>query len=572
VDTVVAGVVALGLAASILALRVFGTSELAVIPTESWPWSSESVGVDGVGSQSQFRAGDRVAGMDGIPMSTWVADAVGPPWVEPPARLGEVVRFDVLRDGTATTLEVPLQPFPVDRFGSAPLSLIIYGAGVLVLALVLMLRRTRSTALRLLFVGAAANVADITAWELGLQPTDFGLPGPMLALFGAASLFNIVFWSTIVHILTIYPVRSPLAVRRPAVIPAIYVAPLVAFFGLVAIAWLAGGTSLDRVDRLAACMALVGSGMLVVIVAATIAGYRRTYGIRRRQVRWIAATLLFAAGATLVLLTLPIVLTGRPLVPRSTVSFLVLPVPIALAVAVIRDRLFQVGLLSRSREQIVAAREEERRKLRRELHDGLAPTLAGVGIKLDLARRAVRDDPAGVETLVDEARVALREAIAEIRRMSRDLRPPALDALGLEGALREHAAGLATQAADAPVIIVEVPEPLPALPAAVEVAAYRIAVEALMKAVNPPSRAVMQWGVHACMLLVAGFMLGYGVHLCQVTWGNTIAEFPSLSTGVVYMPIPIGGLLTLLFIVEKIWLGEPPRDDIMYSDAPADLE
>ena len=52
----------------------------------------------------------------------------------------------------------------------------------------------------------------------------------------------------------------------------------------------------------------------------------------------------------------------------------------------------------------------------------------------------------------------------------------------------------------------------------------------------------------ACMLLVAGFMLGYGVHLCVVTWGNTIAEFPSLSTGVVYMPIPIGGLLTLLFI------------------------
>ena len=108
--------------------------------------------------------------------------------------------------------------------------------------------------------------------------------------------------------------------------------------------------------------------------------------------------------------------------------------------------------------------------------------------------------------------------------------------------------------------------------AAVYRANQQIAVEALMKAVGPRSRTAMEWGVHACMLLVAGFMLGYGVHLCVVTWGNTIAEFPSLSTGVVYMPIPIGGLLTLLFIVEKIWLGEPPRDDIMYSDAPADLE
>jgi len=108
--------------------------------------------------------------------------------------------------------------------------------------------------------------------------------------------------------------------------------------------------------------------------------------------------------------------------------------------------------------------------------------------------------------------------------------------------------------------------------AAVYRANQQIAVEALMKAVSPPSRAAMQWGVHACMLLVAGFMLVYGAHLCYVTRGNTIAEFPSLSTGVVYMPIPIGGLLTLLFIIEKIWLGEPPKDDVMYSDAPTDLE
>jgi TRAP-type C4-dicarboxylate transport system permease small subunit len=108
--------------------------------------------------------------------------------------------------------------------------------------------------------------------------------------------------------------------------------------------------------------------------------------------------------------------------------------------------------------------------------------------------------------------------------------------------------------------------------AAIYRANQQIAVEALMRAVNPPVRAVMQWGVHACMLLIAAFMIGYGVHLCVVTWGNTIAEFPWLSTGVVYMPIPIGGLLTFLFIIEKIWLGEPPADDVMYSDAPASLE
>ena len=108
--------------------------------------------------------------------------------------------------------------------------------------------------------------------------------------------------------------------------------------------------------------------------------------------------------------------------------------------------------------------------------------------------------------------------------------------------------------------------------AAVYRANQQIAVEALMRAVGPRSRAAMQWGVHACMLLIAAFMVAYGAHLCIVTWDNTIAEFPWLSTGVAYMPIPIGGLLTLLFIVEKIWLGEPPKDDVMYSDQAMDLE
>jgi TRAP-type C4-dicarboxylate transport system permease small subunit len=108
--------------------------------------------------------------------------------------------------------------------------------------------------------------------------------------------------------------------------------------------------------------------------------------------------------------------------------------------------------------------------------------------------------------------------------------------------------------------------------AAVYRANQQIAVEALMRAVGSRSRAAMQWGVHACMLAVAAFMVGYGVQLCVLTRDNTIAEFPWLSVGIVYMPIPIGGLLTLLFIVEKIWLGEPPKDDVMYSDQAAELE
>jgi TRAP-type C4-dicarboxylate transport system permease small subunit len=108
--------------------------------------------------------------------------------------------------------------------------------------------------------------------------------------------------------------------------------------------------------------------------------------------------------------------------------------------------------------------------------------------------------------------------------------------------------------------------------AAVYRANAQIAVEALMRAVGPRSRASMQWGVHACMLVIATFMVGYGVHLCLITQGNSVAEFPWLSVGIVYLPIPLGGLLTLLFLIEKVWLGDPPRSDVMYSDQAVDLE
>jgi TRAP-type C4-dicarboxylate transport system permease small subunit len=108
--------------------------------------------------------------------------------------------------------------------------------------------------------------------------------------------------------------------------------------------------------------------------------------------------------------------------------------------------------------------------------------------------------------------------------------------------------------------------------AAVYRANAQIAVEALIKAVGPSTRTGMMWGVHACMFVIAAFMLVYGVHLCYITRGNTIAEFPWLSVGIVYMPIPIAGLLTLLFLVEKVWLGDPPKSDVMYSDQAVELE
>src|SRR5687767_2719995 len=108
--------------------------------------------------------------------------------------------------------------------------------------------------------------------------------------------------------------------------------------------------------------------------------------------------------------------------------------------------------------------------------------------------------------------------------------------------------------------------------AAVYRANVHIAVEALLNAVRPGVRRAMLHGVDLCMAAVALFMLGYGVQLCITTRYSTIAEFPWLSVAFAYMPIPVAGLLTLLFLIERVWIGDPPLTSIMYRDGATELE
>jgi two-component system NarL family sensor kinase len=128
---------------------------------------------------------------------------------------------------------------------------------------------------------------------------------------------------------------------------------------------------------------------------------------------------------------------------------------------------------------MISAVEDERRRLRRDLHDGLGATLTGVAFAADAARNVLDADPDRAADLVAGLRRDVAAAIAEIRRLVEGLRPPAVDELGLVGALTQQATRMHTADGRPLAVQVDVPVPLPALPAAVEVAAYRIVTEAL---------------------------------------------------------------------------------------------
>jgi signal transduction histidine kinase len=139
--------------------------------------------------------------------------------------------------------------------------------------------------------------------------------------------------------------------------------------------------------------------------------------------------------------------------------------------------------LQRSRQHLVTAREEERRRLRRDLHDGLGPNLASQGLKLAAARQLLEKDPAAAIPLLDQVMAQNKSTVDEVRRLVYGLRPPALDELGLVAAIRDYVAGMDGKST-LQIEIAEPPEGLPPLSAAVEVAAYRVVLEALTNVIR----------------------------------------------------------------------------------------
>jgi two-component system NarL family sensor kinase len=162
-----------------------------------------------------------------------------------------------------------------------------------------------------------------------------------------------------------------------------------------------------------------------------------------------------------------------PAADRAVLDLLATPLTVALRATSLSEE------LQASRAELVTATAEERRRLHRELHDSLGPVLTGAALKADGTALAARADPARAERLANELADQLRQAIADVRRIVYGLRPPALDQGGLVAALRRQEGQLGDVD-----LTVTAPEPLPVLPAAVEVAAYRIATEAVTNVVR----------------------------------------------------------------------------------------
>jgi signal transduction histidine kinase len=234
-----------------------------------------------------------------------------------------------------------------------------------------------------------------------------------------------------------------------------------------------GNATLVLIPLLILLGAVAGIGVIVRCLKAT--------GIERKQLQWRAV------GVGIDLLLFPFFFFGvmrgavgavTPLVFVATLAIPVLRYQLWSGDPVLRRR--RVGPLV-SRRTLIEAREEERRRLRRDLHDGLGPLLTGLRLNLDAIQAQLTSDPEKALQHLATAREASAEVISDLRELVHGLRPPALDELGLAGSLRLH---LASVVKDTPLeVALDIEEQL-APPAAVEVAVYRSVSEAVTNVVR----------------------------------------------------------------------------------------
>ena len=196
-----------------------------------------------------------------------------------------------------------------------------------------------------------------------------------------------------------------------------------------------------------------------------------------------------------------------------------------------------------ARERLVLSREEERRRLRRDLHDGLGAALAGLMLKVENVRALMRDDPNAAERDMLAVRQDIASTVGDVRTLVEGLRPPAIDELGLPAALTQAVRRLTAHRSAQ--VSIDCPESLGAVPAAVEVAIYRIVGEAVTNAIKHAHAA-------ACRVTIArsaGFLTAEIVDTGPGLAGSTIADTASVGgNGLVTMrerAEELGGTLTL---------------------------
>jgi hypothetical protein len=235
--------------------------------------------------------------------------------------------------------------YPLGAILQAEWSTVLFALVFLLVAAYVFLRRPDDRAAQVqLLIGA--SITGATTWSLGLQVSDL-VGGVGFWLFKATT-FGVfaLFWISLLHFVLIFPEQHPITRKRPWVIPLIYVAPYACALVYFASAQPGSASTLDWMGRWIAGENILPPVYLALVIIAVIWGYRASQSaVSRLKIRWLVYVVLVSGGTSILLWDLPTALLGYPLISSQMLGLLVLPYPVALAIAILRYRLWDIDFI-----------------------------------------------------------------------------------------------------------------------------------------------------------------------------------------------------------------------------------
>ncbi len=292
-----------------------------------------------------LRSGDIVLAINGRRVDDWIRGGLSTPF-DAAARSSEQLTYQVRREGETLTLTPALTRLPMGPALRETWSYFVFFTYLLAVGTFLLIRRPNLPAARALMLLASAIASSSVVFFLGLRPSDLRMGWLfLLYVWSTVPLFGLLA-AGLLHFTLVFPAPQPLFARRPWLAPLLYLGVWVPYAGFFFAGWDPAAPPTAQFLRVEAATIGMTAAYFPLAVAAAIFVYRRTTEAHlRRQLRWIVWGIVAAIGPWLALSTGPQLFGRESLLPSAVVGLLWCLIPTTIAIAILREGLFDIDVL-----------------------------------------------------------------------------------------------------------------------------------------------------------------------------------------------------------------------------------